>query len=339
MKRLSSKPHTAPRVAIVGAGLMGQWHADAVRRTGGTISAIVDRDEHKAAQLLRRHPKARIAPDFVGVLKAGLADVAHICTPAHTHEILTQQALEAGLHLLVEKPLTETTETTAKLLQLAESKGLLLCPVHQFLFQPGVLRAQNAIGKFGPLLHVDTVICSAGAERGSQDADLVAADILPGPLSLIARLMPNAIGNAIWHVEHAAKGEFRASTSVEKVSLSMLISLNGRPTVNTLRLIGERGSVHADLFHGYSVVEPGTVSRTRKIARPFLRSGATIFSAAPNLASRIMRNEPAYPGLRELIRRFYESLRTGGSPPISPAETLAVAMARDRILFEMHRRT
>lgn len=339
MKGQSGKPHTPPRVAIVGAGLMGQWHADAVRRTGGAVSAIVDRDEHKAAQLLRLHPKARIAPDLASVLKADLADVAHICTPAQTHEVLAQQALEAGLHLLVEKPLTETAEATAQLLHLAESKRLFLCPVHQFLFQAGVLRAQNAIGRLGALLHVDTLICSAGAERGLQDADLIVADILPGPLSLIARFVPNAIGNASWRVEHPAKGELRASTSVENVSISVLVSLNGRPTVNALRLIGERGSVHADLFHGYSVVEPGAVSRARKIAHPFLRSGATIFSAAANLASRARRREPAYPGLRELIRRFYESLRTGESPPISPGETLAVAAARDRILFEMHRRT
>lgn len=339
MKGLPGKPHTAPRVAIVGAGLMGQWHADAVRRTGSTISVIVDRDEHKAAQLHRLHPAASVASDFASVLKANLADVAHICTPAHTHEALAQQAIEAGLHLLVEKPLTETSETTARILQRAESKHLFLCPVHQFLFQPGVLRAQNAIGKIGALMHVDTLICSAGAERGLLDANLVVADILPGALSLIARLVPNAIGNATWRVEHAAKGELRASTSVERISISVLVSLSGRPTVNSLRLIGERGSAHVDLFHGYSVIESGAVSRTRKIAHPFLRSGATILSAAANLASRATRREPAYPGLRELISRFYDSLRNGGTPPISPAETLAVAVARDKILAELHPRT
>jgi len=338
MKRPSSKPHTRPRVVIVGAGLMGQWHADAVRRTGGTISAIVDRDEQKAAQLLHRYPKAKIAPDLVSVLKADLADAAHICTPAHTHEVLARQAIEAGLHLLVEKPLTETAESAEALMRLAESKGLLLCPVHQFLFQPGVLRAQNAVEKIGALLHLDTLICSAGAERNSQDADQVVADILPGPLSLLARFLPNVIGSASWRVEHAAKGELRASSCVEKISVSMLVSMHGRPTVNALRLIAERGSVHADLFHGYSVVESGTVSRTHKVAYPFLRSGSTIFSATANLALRARRREPAYPGLRELISRFYESLRTGGNPPISAAETLAVAAARDRILSEMLRR-
>ena len=316
---------------------MGRWHADTVFRIGGTISAIVDSDPRKATQLLRRYPQAKAVPNLAGIVADGLADVIHICTPAETHEALAQRALEAGLHSIVEKPLTETAETTSNLLRLAESKSLLLCPVHQFLFQSGVLRAQAAIDKIGPLLHVDTLTCSAGAQSGSQDADLVAADILPGPLSLIARLLPGAVRVADWRVEHPAKGELRASTSVGKVSASMLISLSGRPTVNALRLIGERGSAQVDLFHGFCVLEHGTVSRTHKIAHPFLQSGATLFSAATNLISRAARSEPAYPGLRELIRRLYEVLYTRGKPPISASETLEVAVARDNILAELRR--
>jgi predicted dehydrogenase len=318
---------------------MGRWHADAVFRISGTISAIVDSDPRKAAQLIRRHPQAKAVPDVAGIVADGLADVIHICTPAETHEALAQQALQAGLHSIVEKPLTETAETTSNLLRLAESKNLLLCPVHQFLFQPGVLRAQAAIDKIGPLLHVDTVICSAGAQSGSQDADLVAADILPGPLSLLARLLPGAaVRIADWRIEHPAKGELRASTSVRKVSASMLISLNGRPTVNALRLIGERGSAQVDLFHGFCVLEHGTVSRAQKIAHPFVQSGATLFSAATNLISRAARRESAYPGLRELIRRFYEALSTRGKPPVSASEVLEVAAARDNILAEIRRK-
>jgi predicted dehydrogenase len=317
---------------------MGRWHADAVSRIGGTISAVGDNDPRKAALLIRRHHQAKAVPNLAGIIADSLADVLHICTPAETHEALVQQALEAGLHALVEKPLTETAETTSNLLRLAESKSLLLCPVHQFLFQPGVLRAQAAIDRFGPLLHVDTLICSAGAKSGVQDADLVAADILPGPLSLIARLLPGAVGVADWRIEHPAKGELRASTSAGKASASMLISLNGRPTVNALRLIGQRGSAQVDLFHGFCVLEHGTVSRAHKIAHPFVQSGATLFSAATNLLSRAVRSEPAYPGLRELIRRFYEALSTRGKPPISASEALEVAAARDNILAEIRRK-
>jgi len=55
-------------------------------------------------------------------------------------------------------------------------------------------------------------------------------------------------------------------------------------------------------------------------------------AAAINLAARSARHEPAYPGLRELVRRLYTAIRGQTAGPISPAETLAVAEARDRLL-------
>ncbi len=264
-----------------------------------------------------------------------LADVVHICTPPETHEALARQSLEAGMHSIVEKPLTESGETTEKLLRLAESRGLLLCPVHQFLFQRGVLQVQKALEKIGPLLHVDTLICSAGAEGGSLDADRLVAEILPGPLSLVVRLLPASIRMANWCVEHPAGGELRVSTTVGPISVSMLISMSGRPTTNALRLIGERGTAHADLFHGFAVIERGTVSRARKMAKPFVHGGATLYSAAMNLLARAANREPAYPGLWELIRRFYVAVRSGSEPPIMPAETRDVALARDQILAKV----
>ena len=334
MTNKSSNPSRSLRAVIVGAGLMGRWHADAVRHIGGTVSAVVDRNPKRAAHLAR-HSGAEVAIDLADVLKRNLADVVHICTPGNTHQHLAQEALESGWHALVEKPLTETAESTSKLLQLSESNRLLLCPVHQFLFQPGILRIGAQIGKIGPLLHIDTVICSAGAAHDPENADLAIADILPGPLALVARFAVAPIRCADWQVEHPTKGELRASASADGVSMSVLVSMHGRPTINSLRLVGERGTAYADLFHGYALLEAGAISRARKITHPFTRAGAILYSATANLLARASRREPAYPGLRELIRRFYEAAGTGGSSPISARETLDVALAYRNILEEM----
>jgi predicted dehydrogenase len=335
MKDESSRSSLVPRAAIVGAGLMGRWHAHALERAGGVLGAIIDPERTRAAQLAQHHPKARVFSNLSTLADEGLADVVHICTPPETHEALTRQSLEAGLHAIVEKPLTESGETTERLLRLAESRGLLLCPVHQFLFQRGVLQVEKAREKIGPLLHIDTLICSAGAKRGSLDADRLVTEILPGPLSLVVRLFPTSIRMADWCVEHPGSGELRVSTTLGAISVSMLISMSGRPTMNALRVIGERGTAHADLFHGFAIVERGTVSRGRKVAQPFLRGGATVYAAATNLLARAANQEPAYPGLRELIRRFYEAVRSGGVPPIMAAEALDVALARDQILAKV----
>src|SRR5262249_10903521 len=97
----------------------------------------------------------------------------------------------------------------------------------------------------------------------------------------------------------------------------------------SVRLRAERGTLTADLFHGFAVTEAGGVSRGRKLMRPFRRSGGELASAAANLAVRALRGGTAYPGLRALTAAVYRAASTG-APPFSPGSVLAVAEARDR---------
>jgi hypothetical protein len=57
-------------------------------------------------------------------------------------------------------------------------------------------------------------------------------------------------------------------------------------------------------------------------------------AATSNLGRRVANSEPAYPGLRALIAEFYEAVRSGGSPPITPDETLSIARVRDHFIKE-----
>ena len=107
--------------------------------------------------------------------------------------------------------------------------------------------------------------------------------------------------------------------------------MSGRPTTNQLEIIGERGTITVDLFHGFAVTFGGTVSRRTKVTRPFTVAASTAAAAAANLAGRAWRREPAYPGLRELLSRFYAAVRGQGPNPISPAETIAIARACERL--------
>jgi hypothetical protein len=102
--------------------------------------------------------------------------------------------------------------------------------------------------------------------------------------------------------------------------------------VNVLRVIGDCGSATVDLFHGFAVFHGGRVSRGRKIAQPFASAAATLGAASANLAWRARRREPAYPGLRELVRAFYLAVEGAGPAPIPAAAIVDVATARDRLL-------
>jgi len=90
--------------------------------------------------------------------------------------------------------------------------------------------------------------------------------------------------------------------------------------------------MHADLFHGFVFDDQRKLSRAGKIIRPFGNAAGTFGAATINLARRTLRREQAFPGLRELVRLFYDAIRSGSAPPISVAETLDVAAERDTIM-------
>lgn len=327
---MSSRPQL--RAAIVGAGLMGFWHGAALRRLGIAVVAVADNHHERCRRLAARHG-ARAFDDLATLLREQAADVIHLCTPSRLHVEQIGQALHAGRHLLVEKPLATSAAETRVLLEQAESVGLMLCPVHQFPFQAGCQRLLSEMPRLGRIRHIDYWTCSAGADHGPADAkDIVAADILPHPLSLFARFLQIDLATLTWSVSQPAPGELRAHAAAGEISLGVVISMNGRPTMNLLRVIGEKGCAHNDLFHDFLVVEPGSSSRAYKVARPMALAARTLSRATFNLMRRIVQCERAYPGLRELVARFYTAVAHDSVAPISPHEIIAVAEARDRIL-------
>ncbi|MEO8376273.1 MAG: Gfo/Idh/MocA family oxidoreductase [Candidatus Sumerlaeota bacterium] len=324
------------RAAVVGAGLMGRWHARELTRLGYELAAVVDTSEKKSRVLAKEHLGSREFTSLADALLNDSFNVIHICTPVESHAVLARQALESGASVLIEKPLAADLATTRKLLDLASSKNLLLCPVHQFVFQQGIEQAGKRLSQLHGLLHIDFTACSAGsAELGDADHERIALEILPHPLSLLARFVSANSDDYEWNVLRTGKGEIRCFGTARGTAISLVISMHGRPTQNFIRLIGYQGTIHADLFHGFSVTERGTVSKLQKILHPFSLSSATLLNAGHNLARRTIEQEQAYPGLRTLIRAFYSAVRGRKPPPISPEQILFVAQERDQLMKKL----
>lgn len=318
------------RAAVAGAGLMGYWHAKTIERIGGRVTAVFDLNEAAAKKLAGNFSGARVFTLPEALLDSKSFDVLHICTPLPFHFDLAADALTRDFHVFAEKPLTERSSETERLYGLALEHKVQLCPVHQFPFQKGSLNAARALSSIGRLHHFDATFCSAGG-RGKKGAELdaIVADILPHPLSLMQAFAPGSIKQAGWSSTHTGPGEFHANLATLGTSFSILISLNSRPTTTTLSLRGSEGSIHLDLFHGFSVIESGQVSRWHKITHPFDLSTRTLVTAGTNLVGRALRGESAYPGLRELTARFYASIASGTEPPISRDDAVAIAHVRD----------
>ncbi|MBK5298325.1 MAG: Gfo/Idh/MocA family oxidoreductase [Vicinamibacteria bacterium] len=323
-----------PRVGIIGAGLMGRWHAQACRRAGGRVAAVVDLNLG-AAQRLAAELGGAAAAGSLGSLSDGVTlDVVHVCTPPETHEEQIRAALPHGCPVIVEKPLAPTAAITEELIVAARRTGTWILPVHQTVFQDGVARALRWATD-GPVRAFDYLACSAGASASPDRADEVVADILPHPLSLLDVLLPGALDAMQWVTHRTAPGELLVTAATGTTAVRFLISMHARPTRHELTLFGDEGTVTADLFHGFAWRERGHVSRMGKIARPFVAAASSSRAAAANLGRRAIGREPAYPGLNTLVKQVYAALDDPARRPFSDRHTLAVARARDQILHQL----
>ena len=313
---------------------MGRWHAHAITRAGGRVVAIVDADVGRAESLAARCPgRPAIVANVANAIAQHAVDVVHVCTPIESHEALVGDAIAAGAHVLVEKPLAPDAAIVERLHARAAEQGVLVCPVHQFLYQPGVLQAARWLGSLGPARHFELVACSAGADSGPEAArEQIARDILPHGLALARRMLGAAWLDSGWYIAPGEPGEMHATTSGGPTSISIMVSMRSRPTENSLTIRCDRGTIRANLYHGFASLERGAPSRLEKLSRPFAGAALVVSAATGNLARRALRGEPAYPGLRELVTRFYRATNGGSPPPISAAESIDVARARDRLL-------
>ena len=305
---------------------MGRWHARYAARAGAEVVAIVDRRSDAAAALQRRFPSARTFASLDDCLAAGAPVAVHVCTGSEGRARLVEAALAAGSHVLAEKPAAVSGAEAARLVGLARAKGRTLCPVHQFPFQRGFASVAADPARLGDLLRAEYVVRSAGGEGlAPEGRRALVREILPHPVSLFRKVLGHGLAAGGWKVLVSGDDELELAGRDGSVPLRIDIGLRARPTRNELILTGSRATARIDLFHGYAVVEAGGTSRADKVLAP-LRAGARLlWTAGANLARRAVEREPAFPGLRELVRRFHASIAGDAPPPIDPEEVVEAA--------------
>jgi predicted dehydrogenase len=324
------------RVAIVGAGLMGRAHARAALRAGAKVVAVSDADLVVAKKVALALGTGALYGSLDEVIRPDRIDAVHVCTPAGRHLESAHLALDRGLHVLCEKPVAETVDETQELFERAARNGVILCPSQQFPFQQGAIDAAAHLPAIGKIRWITAEMCTAGAATLVDSLhDEVVLNILPHPLSLIYGFLGGAISEGTWSPVRAERGEMLVTGVVRDTGISIVLSSHGRPTSNSMRLIGERGAITLDLFHGFSIAEDGRVSRTRKFMRPFASSAKFFAAATRNSASRALARETEFPGLTELCRRFYLAADKRGPTPITPAEALDLALVRDQVIAQL----
>jgi predicted dehydrogenase len=104
----------------------GYWGPNLVRNFFDTpncrVVSVCDAAPARLDAVRRRHPSASVTDQFDDLLKDPSVDAVAIATPVHTHFSLAKRALEAGKHVLIEKPMTQTSAEARILVDLAAER-------------------------------------------------------------------------------------------------------------------------------------------------------------------------------------------------------------------------
>ncbi len=140
-------------IAIVGTGMIGAVHRRAALLAGADIRGVAASSPQRALEVAQSWNVPRAYRDIEDVVADPQVQVVHVCTPNHLHHPMAQAALQAGKHVICEKPLATTLEDAAALAALVTSTGLIATVPFVYRYHPVVreARARIAQGELGPL--------------------------------------------------------------------------------------------------------------------------------------------------------------------------------------------
>ena len=171
---------------------LGYWGPNLLRNLVATVGdaqvIAVDKSIERLAALCAHYPAVACASSLEEALAGNDVLGVIIATPVSTHFQLAKTALEAGCHVMVEKPLAASTAEAVELVTLAEQRNRTLMVGHTFLFSPRVERICDLLaeGRLGRVQYVT----SSRLNLGLHQADVsVIWDLAPHDLSIIFRIL------------------------------------------------------------------------------------------------------------------------------------------------------
>jgi predicted dehydrogenase len=180
-------------VAVVGAGYWGPNLARNFLASPATdLRWIVDLDEDRARRIAGGRSEVGVTTDLAEALADPEVRGIAIATPPASHLPLAMQAMDAGRHVLVEKPLATTAADGERLAREADERGLVLMCDHTFCYTPVVRAMADLVrrGELGDIQYVDSVRVNLGLVQSDVD---VFWDLAPHDLSILDFIFPDGV--------------------------------------------------------------------------------------------------------------------------------------------------
>ncbi|GAA4537965.1 Gfo/Idh/MocA family oxidoreductase [Pseudonocardia xishanensis] len=180
-------------IAVVGGGYWGPNLVRNAQQTPGLrLEYLCDLSEERAQAVLGNYSTVRVSTSLTDVLADPAVQAVAIATPAATHYAVAMQALEAGKHVLIEKPLAPSFEEGRRLVEAAERLGRVLMVDHTFCYTSEVRHIRESVrsGRIGDLQYLDSVRINLGIVQPDVD---VLWDLAPHDLSIFDAILPDEV--------------------------------------------------------------------------------------------------------------------------------------------------
>ncbi|MHB2008610.1 MAG: Gfo/Idh/MocA family protein [Acidobacteriaceae bacterium] len=352
------------KIAIIGCGKIADAHVEEIRKIPSVqLAAVCDLDPIMAEQLASRFAVPRWYSDAGKMLDAEKPDVLHITTPPQSHLALTRQAVAAGCHVFLEKPVAPRHCDAEAIIAAAVASGRKLAVNYWPNFDAPALELRRLLdtGVLGSPVHVESFL---GYDLAGEYGTALKRDPdhwvhrLPG--KLFQNVLDHVLNKIVPYLDDekpliqamAYRGdaagpdinpdrlldELRVMIRGSNVSAYATFSSHARPIGHTLRVYGTRNTAHVD-FNARTVVlerKQTFPSALGRLFPPFLTAKDYLRQGLKNANSFSHSRFHYFDGMRRLLSEFYLSIERDSPPPIPYSQILRVSAMMETIFQQVY---
>lgn len=312
-------------VAVVGCGY---WGPNLIRNFSALpdcqVKYVCDLDAKRLAHMKRLYPGVETTSEFDALIGDKELNAIAIATPVHLHFDLAKKSLSAGKHTFIEKPMTQTSEQSNELVQIAAKKKLTLMVGHTFIYSSPVRRIREIIssGDIGEIQYISSRRLNLGLFQ--KDIN-VAWDLAPHDIAIILYLL----GKPPLSVN--CQGKAHINKDIEDVTnMSLNFENGGFATIhsswldpNKIREMVIVGSKRMIVYNDNEPLEKIKIYDKRVEAPPHYDTFAEFqysYHYGDMIAPYIKQTEP----LKVETQHFLDCIQTGKTPESSGMDGLRV---------------
>jgi predicted dehydrogenase len=324
------------KVGVVGCGYIAQnTHMPIYKKINqATVVAVCDRDLELAEKAATKFSIPKVYSDLQAMLEHEPLDMVDICTPINTHATLAIQAMEAGCHVLTEKPMAINSAEADEMIAVAKRKQVKLSVMHNMLFLPTVRRMRSLVDRHvvGDLIRVDIKLSHppwdfpAIADPGHWWHRLpggVFGDSLPHVLYLarefLGAIEPLTVQTyKLGSYSHLGIDEVEILLKGQKGTGSIVVSCNW-PSLCEINIHGTKMNIHGNLNNSFVVTYRGKTNSGRGIATLYARENLSrslqILSSSLSTGWVMLKGQ--HKGHPVQIVKFIESIQRDTTPAVT----------------------